>query len=212
MSRRDYPKQLEIADRHLGRTDPLMRRLVRAHGPCGLEPAWKRSPYEALVRAVIYQQLTGHVAGKIMERFVDLFPEAQFPGPDALLGASEELLRSDGLSRQKAGYIRDIALHARTGVVPLRRSAIARAGDEAIIERLTQVKGIGRWTVEMLLIFTLGRLDVLPVDDYGVRQGYVRAAGRDDPVKPRELGEIGTRWAPYRSVATWYLWRAAEAQ
>jgi DNA-3-methyladenine glycosylase II len=195
VSRQEFPEQLVIASRRLGRADPLMRRLVRTHGPCGLKPAWRRSPYEALIRAVIYQQLTGHVAGKIMERFVGVFPDTSFPAPDAILRASDELLRSAGLSRQKTGYIRDIAQHAQGGLVPMRRTAIARAGDEAIIERLTQVKGIGRWTVEMLLIFTLGRLDVLPVDDYGVRKGYTRAAGREEPVNPRELGRIGARRA-----------------
>jgi len=211
MSRHEYSEQIALARRHLGRADPLMRRLVCAHGPCGLEPAWRRSPYEALIRAVIYQQLTGHVAGKILGRFVDLFPGARFPLPADVLGASDEVLRSAGLSRQKAGYIRDVARCAQSGVVPLKRGAIARVGDEAIIERLTQVKGIGRWTVEMLLIFTLGRLDVLPVDDYGVRKGYMRASGSDELPKPRELQRIGEIWVPYRSVAAWYLWRASEA-
>ncbi|MBK7662542.1 MAG: DNA-3-methyladenine glycosylase 2 family protein [Sterolibacteriaceae bacterium] len=211
MSQRAYPKQLALAQRHLSRADPLMRRLIRAHGACGLEPAWARSPYEALIEAVIYQQLNGNVAGKIFRRFVELFPGAPFPPPAQVLAASDGAMRSAGLSRQKIAYIRDIAAHTGSGVVPLKRAAIARSKDEAIIERITQVKGIGRWTVEMLLIFTLGRLDVLPVDDYGVRKGYTRAAGADEPVKPRELRERGEIWAPYRSVASWYLWRAAEA-
>ena len=151
------------------------------------------------------------MAGKIFQRLVDLFPGAAFPTPAQVLAASDEAMRSAGLSRQKMAYIRDIALHANHGVVPLKRAALARASDEAIIERITQVKGIGRWTVEMLLIFTLGRLDVLPVDDFGVRKGYTRADGRERAVKPRELRELGDVWAPYRSVASWYLWRASEA-
>lgn len=211
MTAHEYSEQIDRACRHLSRADPLMRRLVRAHGPCRLQPAWRRSPYEALVRAVVYQQLTGHVAGKILDRFVGLFPGSRFPLPSDVLDASDDALRTAGLSRQKAGYLRDIARHAQSGVVPMRRSAIARSGDEAIIERLTQVKGIGRWTVEMLLIFTLGRLDVLPVDDYGVRKGYMRASGGDELPKPRDLHDIGEIWTPYRSVAAWYLWRAAEA-
>lgn len=211
MSQRAFPEQLAAAQRHLSRADPLMRRLIRAHGPCGLDPAWRRSPYEALIEAVIYQQLTGNVAAKIFQRFVGLFPGAPFPAPAQVLAASDEAMRSAGLSRQKIAYIRDIAAHTCSGVVPLKRAAIARSKDQVIIERITQVKGIGRWTVEMLLIFTLGRLDVLPVDDYGVRKGYTRAVGGNEPVKPRELRERGQIWAPYRSVASWYLWRAAES-
>lgn len=188
-----------------------MRRLVRMHGPCELKPNWKRSPYPALVQAVIYQQLSGNVAGKIFQRFVELFPGVPFPTPAQVIAASDDALRSAGLSRQKIAYIRDIAQHTDSGVVPLKRSAIVRTGDEAIIERITKVKGIGRWTAEMLLIFTLGRLDVLPADDYGVRKGYALAEGRDAPVTSVELREAGAVWAPYRSVASWYLWRAAEA-
>lgn len=211
MSRSTYSDQLALAEKHLSKADPLMRRLIRAHGPCGLQPHWQRSPYAALVQAVVYQQLNGNVAGKIFQRFVDLFPGATFPTPAQVLAASDEALRSAGLSRQKMAYIRDIARQTDSGVVPLKRSAFARTGDEAIIKRITQVKGIGRWTAEMLLIFTLGRLDVLPVDDYGVRKGYMRAKGQDHPVNPRELREAGEPWLPYRSVASWYLWRAAEA-
>lgn len=211
MSRSTYAAQLALAEKHLSKADPLMRRLIRAHGPCELQPHWRRSPYAALVQAVIYQQLNGNVAGKIFQRFVDLFPGAPFPAPEQVLAAGDEALRSAGLSRQKMASIRDIALQAHAGVVPLKRAALARSSDEAIIERITQVKGIGRWTVEMLLIFTLGRLDVLPIDDYGVRKGYAQATGRDSPLSPRELRDIGQRWAPYRSVAAWYLWRAADA-
>lgn len=211
MPRSEFAQQLGLAQRHLSKTDPLMRRLIRAHGPCGLVPAWKQTPYQALIEAVIYQQLNGKVAATILGRLVALFPDSSFPSPAQLLAASEELLRSAGLSRQKAAYIRDIAAHAQCGIVPLRRAAIARASEEAIIERLTAVKGIGRWTVEMLLIFSFGRLDVLPVDDYGVRKGFTSASRRAEPIKPRELRQIGEIWAPYRSIAAWYLWRAAEA-
>ncbi len=211
MSRSTYAARLALAEKHLSKADPLMRRLIRAHGPCALQPHWRRSPYAALVQAVVYQQLNGKAAATIFQRFLDLFPAAPFPTPAQVLAAGDEALRSAGLSRQKVAYIRDIARQAHAGVVPLKRAAIARSSDEAIIARITQVKGVGRWTVEMLLIFTLGRLDVLPIDDYGVRKGYCQASDRDTPVSPPELRDIGERWAPYRSVAAWYLWRAADA-
>lgn len=211
MNAAEHRRQLAAADAGLAKADPLMRRLIARHGPCGLQPHWRRGPYEALVRAVMYQQLHGNAAAAILGRFVALFPGHGFPPPDGVLGADDAALRGAGLSRQKIGYVRALAEAAEAGIVPLRRSALARLDDEAIIERLTQVRGVGRWTVEMLLIFTLGRLDVLPVDDYGVRAGYLRHARGIDTIKPRELGVKGERWAPWRSVAAWYLWRAAEA-
>ena len=210
MSRRDFPQQLALADKQLAKADPTLRRLIRAHGPCGLAPAWRRVPFQALVQAIIYQQLHGRAAATILQRLIDLFPDAEFPTPQHLLAASDPALRGVGLSRQKMGYLRDLAAKTEAGLVPLRRAALARASDEEVIARLTQVKGIGRWTVEMLLIFTLGRLDVLPVDDYGVRKGYTRAAGRDTPVTPTELRRLGDAWAPWRSVAAWYFWRESE--
>ncbi len=202
---------LAAADRALASTDPLMRRLVARHGPCTLKPHWRRGPYESLVRAVMHQQLHGNAAAAILARFVALHPGSGFPAPAEVLGTSDEALRGAGLSRQKISYVRAIAEAAVSGVVPVSRSGIARLDDEAIIRRFTEVRGVGRWTVEMFLIFGLGRLDVLPIDDYGVRAGFLRhARGRDD-IKPRELGAHGERWAPYRSVAAWYLWRAVEA-
>ena len=210
MSRRDFAVQLALADKQLARSGALMRRLIKAHGPCALAPAWTRPPFEALVRAIVYQQLHGRAAATILQRLVDLFPEARFPSPQHLLNATDGELRGVGLSWQKTGYLRDLAARAEDGLVPLRRAALSRADDEEIIARLTQVKGIGRWTVEMLLIFTLGRLDVLPVDDYGVRKGYTRADGREKPVTPSELRQLGAAWAPWRSVAAWYLWRESE--
>jgi DNA-3-methyladenine glycosylase II len=188
-----------------------MRRLIARHGPCTLKPHWRRGPYESLVRAVMHQQLHGNAAAAILARFVALHPGNWFPAPSDVLGTADEALRGAGLSRQKISYVRAIAEAAVAGVVPVSRSGIAQLDDEAIIARFTQVRGVGRWTVEMFLIFGLGRLDVLPIDDYGVRAGFLRhARGRDD-IKPRELGVHGVRWAPYRSVAAWYLWRAVEA-
>jgi len=159
----------------------------------------------------MFQQIHGKAAQAILARFVALFPESGFPTPENVLSADEATLRGVGLSRQKASYIQAIAAGARDGVVPVRRGDVIGLDDEAIIERLTSIRGVGRWTVEMMLIFTLGRLDVLPIGDFGVRAGFDRIARRREPVKPQQLAVIGERWAPYRSVAAWYLWRAAEA-
>ena len=197
---------------HLARIDPLMRGIIRAVGPCLLVQARRRTPYEALVRAVMFQQLHANAANAILNRFVASIGDGLFPSPERVLAASDEALRAVGLSRQKLSYVRDIASKAASGVVPLTRAPFARLSDEAIIERVTQAHGVGRWSAEMLLIFTLGRLDVLPVDDYGVRAGYARASNTAmSEVTPRALADIGQRWSPYRSVAAWYLWRAADA-
>ena len=212
MAQRDFAEQLALGEKRLSRADPVLRRLIKSHGPCALAPAWRRPPFEALVRAIIYQQLHGKAAATILQRLIDLFPDARFPTPSHLLEASDEDLRGVGLSRQKSGYLRDLALRAEQGLLPPRRSGLTRASDEEIVARLTEVKGIGRWTVEMLLIFTLGRLDVLPVDDFGVRKGYSRATGRDSQVSAGELRQIGAAWAPWRSVAAWYLWRESEVK
>ena len=211
MTKAEFALSLRAAERSLARRDPLLRALIRQHGPCTLEPRWRQTPYQSLVRAVVFQQLSGKAAATILGRVLALFPEVSFPSPEQLLAADEDMLRSAGLSRQKSTYLREIAAQAVAGVVPTRRSGLSRLDDEAIIERLVAVKGVGRWTVEMMLMFTLGRLDVWPVDDYGVRKGYSIAAGLDDLVSPRELRGIGEAWAPWRSVAAWYFWRAAEA-
>src|SRR2546428_3991164 len=186
--------------------DPVMRGLTRRHGPYRLEPHG-RSPYETLVRAIAHQQLNGRAAETILGRFVALFPEGRFPAPAAVLTARAATLRRAGFSRAKVRAIKDIARHAVKGVVPTRR-ACRWLGDEEMIERLTRIHGVGRWTVEMLLIFTLGRLDVLPVDDFGVREGFRHAYGRRTQPTPKALRVFGERWKPYRSVAAWYLWRA----
>src|SRR3989449_11295952 len=194
------------AHRHLAR-DPVMRWLIRRHGPYRLEPHG-RSPYETLVRAIAHQQLNGRAAETILGRFVALFPEGRFPAPAAVLTARAATLRRAGFSRAKVRAIKDIARHAVKGVVPTRR-ACRRLGDEEVIEGLTRIHGRGRWTVEMLLIFTLGRLDVLPVDDFGVCEGFRVAYGRRARPTPKALAAYGERWRPYRSIAAWYLWRAA---
>jgi DNA-3-methyladenine glycosylase II len=197
-----------MARQHLS-TDERFGALIRRVGPPRMQIQRQRSPYEALVRAIAHQQLHGRAAEAILGRFGALFPAGEFPDPLAVLATSDEALRGCGFSGSKILAIRDICAKALDGTVPSRRQS-ARLDDEALIERLTRIRGVGRWTVEMLLIFTLGRPDVLPIDDFGVREGYRVLHGLDAQPKPRELATLGLVWAPYRSMATWYLYRAAE--
>jgi DNA-3-methyladenine glycosylase II len=196
------------ARRHLSR-DPVMRALIRAAGPCVMKPVRGRTPYEALIRAIAHQQLTGKAAATILSRFFALYDGGRVPEPAELLATSDAQLREAGFSRAKVASLKDIAARTLDGTIPPRRR-LARLPDEAVIERLVQVRGVGRWTVEMFLMFTLGRQDVLPVDDYGVRSGFRIAYGHEQMPRPRELAEYGLRWAPYRSLAAWYLWRAVD--
>jgi DNA-3-methyladenine glycosylase II len=197
-----------MARQHLS-TDERFGALIRRVGPARMQIQRQRSPYEALVRAIAHQQLHGRAAEAILGRFAALFPDGEFPDPLAVLATSDEALRGCGFSGSKILAIRDICAKALDGTVPSRRLS-ARLDDEALIERLTRIRGVGRWTVEMLLIFTLGRPDVLPIDDFGVREGYRVLHGLDAQPKPRELATLGLAWSPYRSTATWYLYRAAE--
>ncbi|MCI0754078.1 DNA-3-methyladenine glycosylase family protein [Teichococcus vastitatis] len=188
--------------------DPVLGPVVRQVGPLQLKPL-QREPYEALVRAIAHQQVHGRAAEAMLGRLIALFPGQDFPHPEGVLALPEGAIRGCGFSGAKQAAIRDIALKTVGGLVPNRRAA-ARLPDEELIQRLVALRGVGRWTVEMLLIFTLGRPDILPVDDFGVREGYRLAAGLDAQPKPRALAEIGLRWSPYRSAAAWYLWRAAD--
>ena len=166
------------------------------------------TPFQALLRAIVYQQLSGLAAGAIDRRLKALFPGRR-PTARRLLALDDETLRGVGLSRSKVASVRDLAEKAVGGVVPDRR-ALARMDDEAIIERLVGIRGIGRWTVEMLLIFSLGRPDVLPVADLGVRRGFMLHRGHEAMPDFATLEAEGEAWRPYRSVASWYLWRACE--
>ena len=194
--------------KHL-RRDPVLKTVIRQVGPCTVRPV-RREPYEALVRAIAHQQVHGRAAEAILGRFVALFPGHDFPPAALVLETPVAAMRACGLSGSKVAAIRDIAEKSVDGLVPTRRAA-ARLTDEALIERLVAIRGVGRWTVEMLLIFTLGRPDVLPVDDFGVREGFRVATGAEAQPKPKELAAIGEAWGPWRSVAAWYLWRAADA-
>ncbi|MDR3536738.1 MAG: DNA-3-methyladenine glycosylase 2 family protein [Acetobacteraceae bacterium] len=194
--------------RHLC-SDPTFSALIRRVGPPRLDIQRQRSPYEALIRAIAHQQLHGKAAEAILARFAALYPGGLFPTPDQVLATEDAALRRCGFSGSKIAALRDICARTVDGTVPTRRAS-ARLSDAALIERLTAIRGVGRWTVEMLLIFTLGRPDVLPVDDFGVREGYRVLNRLDAQPKPRALAEIGLAWAPFRSLATWYLYRAVE--
>src|SRR5271157_6094461 len=198
----------EDALRHL-RRDKRFAALIRRVGPPLLGVQRRRSPYEALMRAIAHQQLHGRAALAILTRFEALYPAGAFPPPELVLASPEAELRACGFSGAKIAAMRAICAAAPDGTVPTRRAS-ARLSDEELIERLTSIRGVGRWTVEMLLIFTLGRPDVLPVDDFGVREGYRLLYRLEAQPKPKMLAEIGLAWAPFRSVAAWYLWRASE--
>jgi len=194
----DYAK----AQRLLARRDPVLRDLMRAHGACGLGSRQHTDPFKALVRAIVGQQLSAKAAATIFGRFEGLFDA--FPTPAQVSVVSDERLRSVGLSKQKAGYLRDLCRRIEEGVLPI--DALDRMDDEAVVATLTQVKGVGRWTAEMFLIFRLQRLDVLPVGDLGIVKAVQRAYKLRKAPSPDRLTRIGEAWRPYRSVACWYLW------
>lgn len=197
------------ATNHLAKVDKTLGRLIRRVGPYGLKPDTRCSPYQSLVQSVAYQQLTGKAAATILGRVKALYPAHTFPPPRELLETPDETLRGAGLSRAKVMAVKDIAAKTLEGVVPERRE-IVKLSDEEIIERFTVIRGVGQWTVEMLLMFRLGRMDVLPVGDYGVRKGFARTYGWKDLPSPKELLKEGEKWRPYRTVASWYFWRACE--
>lgn len=186
-----------------------MAALMRAAGPYRLEPQAARSPFESLARAITHQQLNGTAANRILERFIGLCGNGAFPTPAAVLARPDGELRAVGLSFAKIASLKDLAAKAGDGLVPDSATLIA-LDDGAIVERLTQVRGIGRWTVEMMLIFWLGRPDILPVDDLGIRKGAQIVLGHDEMPKPKELLAHGEAWAPYRTAASLYLWRIAD--
>lgn len=194
---------------HLAAVDPVMRRLIEDIGPCTLKPKARRSPFESLARAIAYQQLHAKAAESILARLIALFPGRRFPRPEDLLMVDISSIRTAGFSGPKILALRDLATKTLDGTVPTNRM-IQNLEDDDIVERLIEVRGIGRWTVEMLLIFQLGRPDVLPVDDFGVRNGFRIAYRRRSIPTPKQVLRYGERWKPYRTVAAWYLWRAAD--
>ena len=175
-----------------------------------IAPAVSSRPFDALAESIAYQQLSGKAAATIFGRVRGLYPKTKWLDPAKILATPDDALRSAGLSRAKTAAIKDLAAKTIDGTVPSGR-ALLRMSDDEIIARLTQVRGIGRWTVEMLLLFDLGRPDVWPVDDYGVRKGFAKTFGRRKLPTPKQLIKSGEKWRPYRSVAAWYFWRALEA-
>jgi 3-methyladenine DNA glycosylase/8-oxoguanine DNA glycosylase len=196
--------------RHLKKSDPALGRLIDKVGPYTLRTEAMHSPFVALAEAIMHQQITGKAAATIVRRFKEKLGDGEaFPTPEAVLAASDETLRAVGLSRSKALAMRDLAAKTIDGTVPTYDAL--HAMEEALIEeRLTRIRGIGQWTVHMLLMFRLGRPDVLPATDYGVRKGFMVAFRAKGMPSPRDIARRAEKWRPYRSVASWYLWRALE--
>ena len=197
--------------RHLAKVDPVMGGLIRAAGPYRHAREAGSEPFQILAQAIAHQQLNGTAANTILARLVASVGQGAFPTPKQVLAAPVEQLRAAGFSRAKVAALKDLGAKALAGVVP-DGAALEQLSDEAIIERLTQVRGVGRWTVEMLLMFHLDRPDVLPVDDFGVRNGFRAAYGLRALPHPKALAAWGERWKPHRSAAAWYLWRALELE
>ncbi len=202
-------KNVTSPEELLAQRDPRLATLIRKVGPFTVKRARVIRPFHSLAESIVYQQLSGKAAATIFGRVRALYPGRHAFSPESVLATADEKLRGAGLSRNKLAALKDLAAKARDGTVP-RRAALDKMSDEEIIERLTSVRGIGRWTVEMFLLFDLGRMDVWPVDDYGVRKGYARTFRKKELPTPKELFAIGEKWRPYRSVAAWYFWRALE--
>jgi DNA-3-methyladenine glycosylase II len=192
---------------YLKRADPVLARVIERVGPCRFEPRAKGTHFHALLRSIVYQQLSGKAAGTILDRVLSLYG-GRYPRPAQLLETTEEALRQAGLSRQKLAYLRDLAAKVDSGEVPLAR--VRRLDDEEIITHLTHVKGIGRWTAQMFLMFRLGRPDVLPELDLGIQTAIQRAYSLQKRPVPKEVLRIGVPWRPHATIASWYLWRSLE--
>ena len=195
------------AEKNLAALCNRLAGVVGNHEPFPTTFERARDPYRALVRAVTFQQLSGKAAATIHGRLLALYPGKEHPDPQDILDTSDEKLRGVGLSRQKMAAIRDISQKRIDGVIPDAKT-LKKLSDAEIIERLTAARGVGRWTVEMYLIFTLGRPDILPVDDLGVRKGAEKLYRRK--FTPKQLDEYGARWSPHRSAAAWHFWRIAD--
>ena len=193
------------ATAYLARLDADWARLIEAIGSCTHQPRPEREPYEALVRAVAYQQLHVKAGDAILGRLLAL-NSGSLPTPEQLLSLDLTAIRACGFSARKIETLRGIAEGVLSGIVPGRHAA-GQMSDDALVQRLVSLSGIGRWTVEMMLIYTLEREDILPVDDFGVREGYRRLKGLDKVPSPQQLKQLGEAWRPYRTIASWYLWR-----
>jgi 3-methyladenine DNA glycosylase/8-oxoguanine DNA glycosylase len=195
---------MKHAVRHLRAADPVLARVIDQVGPYAFRPRRGGTHFDAVARAIVYQQLSGSAAATIHGRLLALYGDRP-PSPAALLATPDERLRPCGLSRQKLGYLKDLAARALSGEVPFER--LGRLPDEEIVAALTRVKGVGVWTAQMFLLFRLGRPDVLPSTDLGIRKAVARAYGLRRTPDPKKVERLGARWRPYCSVAAWYLWR-----
>jgi 3-methyladenine DNA glycosylase/8-oxoguanine DNA glycosylase len=202
------PGTLRKAEAHLRRSDPVLAAIIRDVGPCRLQTDERAGAFAALVESIVYQQITGKAAASIYGRVRKLVGR-RHPRPKDILAATAAALRAAGLSRQKVMYLRDLSERVAAG---LKLRALGRLEDEKVIEALIEVKGIGRWTVEMFLIFRLGRLDVLPVHDYGIRKAMQRAYRMRKLPSPDRMRKLALPWRPYRTVACWYLWRSLDSR
>ncbi|HXQ64119.1 MAG TPA: DNA-3-methyladenine glycosylase [Steroidobacteraceae bacterium] len=199
------PPPAACAAAALATADPRLAAAIEIIGPCTVTKG-RGSPYESLLSAIAHQQVHGAAAKAILARFRGLYPDGCYPAPAELLATADARLRAAGLSRAKVAAIKDVAARTLDGMVPDRRGML-RLSDEEVIERLSAVRGVGRWTAEMLLMFTLNRPDVLPVGDFGIRHSFKLLYRKRAEPKPRWLAAYGERWAPYRTTASWYLWR-----
>jgi DNA-3-methyladenine glycosylase II len=202
---------VSLATQHLSKVDKKLASLISKIGQCTLDPVREATPYHALMRSIVYQQLHGKAAATILARVHELFSKKRLIDPKDVLIMPVKRLRAAGLSGSKTKAIKDLSQKTIEGIVPGWKE-MDGLSNEQIIEQLTQVRGIGPWTVEMLLIFYLGRLDVLPATDYGVRKGFALTYKKKDLPTPKELLSHGEKWQPYRTVAAWYLWRAADLE
>ncbi len=204
----ELPFDVEAAEKVLTSVDPLMGEVIAAHGPCAMTITPFQSSFQSLFRTIIFQQLSTASANAIFGRVLALF-EDNIPTPAATLDMAADAFRGAGMSRQKIKYAQDLAQKTLEGTVP-EVSALAHLTDQEIIERLSAVHGIGRWTVEMLLMFNMGRPDILPSTDLAIRKGFQQIYKHEDLPKPKAIDAFGERWRPYRSIASWYMWRVVD--
>jgi DNA-3-methyladenine glycosylase II len=208
VARAHYPVDTDQAMRDLCRADGRLAKVIRKIGSFPNQRRKSQHPYAVLLKAIVYQQLAGKAAAAIFGRVTALGANG-FPTPEEIMALDETKLRGAGLSRQKIAAVKDLAARTMDGTVPNLKE-IRRMSEEEILERLTRVRGIGEWSVQMFLMSQLGRPDILPIQDYGIRKGFQNVYGLDDVPKPKAVLEHGERWRPYRSIASWYLWRAAD--
>ncbi len=200
---------LRRAVTHLKRSDPVLAGVIERVGPCRFQPRAEGTHFDAVSRAIVYQQLSTKAAATIYGRVVEMYG-GRAPTPAELFATPDERLRACGLSRQKLSYMKDLARHADSGLLPV--DTLHEHSDEEILEALVRVKGIGRWTAQMFLMFRLGRPDVLPELDLGIQKGIQRAYRMRKLPPPKKVLQVGAKWAPYRTIASWYLWRSLDAE